>query len=521
MSRKNRARPTASVRDAAAPQPSVQGAPAGKPWRAQDSFTNFLARTGYGTVNQASGATYSFDYISRNRVQLEAMYRSSWIVGQAVDVIAEDMTRAGITHESDMPPEDKAKIDAAFERMQLWDKLCDTIKWSRLYGGAIAVLLIDGQRMSEPFRPETVEPGQFKGLLPLDRWLVVPSLTQLVQELGPDFGLPMYYDVVADGMALQRQSIHYTRVLRFDGVDLPYWQKITENLWGMSVLERLFDRLIAFDSTTAGAAQLVYKAHLRTLKIKGLRDIISMGGPAMNALVQNIDLIRQYQSNEGITLLDGEDQFEVNQYAFSGLSEMLLQFGEQLSGALQIPLVRLFGQSPAGLNATGESDLANYRDTIRQKQERRLSSPLTRVIQTVARSEGVELPPDYNFVFTSLEQMGDDEKADIAQKVSTSVLEAYDAGVIDLEVALQELRALSKVTGIFSSISDEMIAEAKNAPPKISELPDGPKPPDAGQKPNSEEGAQSGAGAAGGNALRDPASQGGSTGGRPDQGVSA
>ena len=97
---------------------------------------------------------------------------------------------------------------------------------------------------------------------------------------------------------------------------------------------------------------------------------------------------------------------------------MLLQFGEQLSGALQIPLVRLFGQSPAGLNATGESDLANYRDTIRQKQERRLSSPLTRVIQTVARSEGVELPPDYNLVFTSMEQMGDDEKADIAQKVS-------------------------------------------------------------------------------------------------------
>ena len=517
MSRKNRTRTTASVRDAAAPKVAAVGTP----WRAQDSFTNFLARTGYGTVNQGSGATYSFDYISRNRVQIEAMYRSSWIVGQAVDVIAEDMTRAGITHESDMPPQDKAKIDSAFERLQLWDKLCDTIKWSRLYGGAIAVLLVDGQKMSDPFRPETVEPGQFKGLLPLDRWLVVPSLTHLVQELGPEFGLPMYYDVVADGMALQRQSIHYTRVLRFDGVDLPYWQKITENLWGMSVLERLFDRLIAFDSTTAGAAQLVYKAHLRTLKIKGLRDIIAMGGPAMTALVQNIDLIRQYQSNEGLTLLDGEDEFAVNQYAFSGLSDMMLQFGEQLSGALQIPLVRLFGQSPAGMNATGESDLSNYRDTIRQQQERRLSAPLTRLIQTVARSEGVDLPSDYNFVFNSLEQMGDDEKADIAQKVSTSILEAYDAGVIDLEVTLQELRALSKVTGIFSSITDELIAEAKNAPPKISELPDGPQPPNPGRPPNPEEGAQPGARPAGGNALRDPASQGGATGGRPGPGVPA
>ena len=149
-------------------------------------------------------------------------------------------------------------------------------------------------------------------------------------------------------------------------------QRIAENGWGQSVLERLWDRLIAFDSVTQGAAQLVYKAHLRTYAVEGLREIIGIGGKALDGLVKQIEMIRMYQSNEGMTLMDSKDKFEAHQYSFSGLSDMMLQFGQQISGALGIPLTRLFGQSPAGLNSTGESDIRMYYDNVKQEQERRL-----------------------------------------------------------------------------------------------------------------------------------------------------
>ena len=61
--------------------------------------------------------------------------------------------------------------------------------------------------------------------------------------------MPKFYDVVADSLALKRARVHHTRVIRIDGQDLPYWQRTAENLWGQSVLERLFDRLIAFDTS--------------------------------------------------------------------------------------------------------------------------------------------------------------------------------------------------------------------------------------------------------------------------------
>jgi phage-related protein (TIGR01555 family) len=466
-----------------------------KRWVAGDSFQNFEARVGVGTKNQTSGSGYGFDFISRNRIQLEAMYRSSWVVGAVTDVVADDMTRAGIEIESDLAPDKMDKIHAAFERMAIWDRINDTIKWSRLYGGALAVMMIDGQRPETPLNLNGIGPDQFKGLFVLDRWLVQPSLNDLVTDYGPDMGQPKFYDVVADSMALPRQRIHYSRVLRLDGVELPYWQKIAENLWGQSVIERLFDRLIAFDSTTAGAAQLVYKAHLRTLAVDGLRDVIGMGGPALEALLKNVDMIRRFQSNEGITLIDAKDTFETHQYSFSGLDNVLLQFGQQLSGATGIPLVRLFGQSPAGLNSTGDSDIRLYYDSTKQQQERKLRNPLTRLLEVVCRSEIGEAPPEgFQFGFNPLWQMSDTEKADVAQKTTTTVAMAFDDGLISQQTALKELRQSSHITGVWSNITDEMINDADDELPDLTELtaPDDPNArQEAGPEQESGPGAQS------------------------------
>lgn len=427
----------------------------------RDSFQNFEARIGYGTGNLADGGSYSIDYISRNRHRLEAMYRSSWICGKAVDSIAEDMTKRGIEIHSQIDPAEIEQVMALWKGLCLWDKLADTIKWARLYGGAVAVFLIDGQKLDQPLRIETVRREQFKGLMVLDRWLVQPTMNDLIQEMGPEMGLPQYYDVIADSMALKSAHIHYSRVIRIDGQDLPYWQRISELLWGQSVLERLFDRLLAFDSTTLGAAQLVYKAHLRTYKVDGLRDIIAMGGPALEGLIKQIDFIRRTQSNEGLTLMDLKDEFEVSAYSFAGLDTVLLQFAQQLSGALSIPLTRLFGQSPAGLNSTGESDIRQYYDGIAQEQERRLRSGVDRLLQLTYQSKfGKPLLDGTTFSFRPLWEMSDIEKAQVAQVITAAVTQAHSGGIIGQKTALQELRQSAHQTGLYSNITDEQIEAA-------------------------------------------------------------
>lgn len=431
-----------------------------------DSFQNLLARVGLGAGSQNDASQYGFSPVSRNRIQLEFAYRSSWIAGKAVDAFADDMTREGVSVQCDIEPDKLEQLEKAAGKLKLWDAINDTVKWSRLYGGAIAVLLIDGQNPSTPLRKDTIQKDQFKGLLVLDRWMIQPSLEDLVTDYGADLGMPKYYTVLADAKALVNQRIHHSRVLRLDGVELPYWQRIAENGWGQSVLERLWDRLVAFDSTTDGAAQLVYKAHLRTYKVKGLRQLIGAGGKAFEGLIAQIDAIRRFQSNEGLTLMDAEDDFQTHQYSFTGLNDVLLQFGQQLSGAMDIPLVRLFGQSPAGLNSTGEGDLRNYYDSIKQQQERKLRSAVEKIYDVLMRSEfGIEPPENITITFNPLWQVSDAEKATIAGSVTDAVTKASDSGLIDRHTALKELRQSSNVTGIFSNITDEDIAEAENEPP--------------------------------------------------------
>ena len=435
-----------------------------------DSFQNFAARLGLGAGSQNDQSTYGFDFLSRNRLKLEAMYRSSWLVGQVVDVVAEDMTREGINLRGLDNPKDAEAIQQEMDRLEVWNELTNVIKWGRLYGGAIAVMLIDGQDVSTPLDVNTVGKDQFKGLMVLDRWLVMPTLQDLVSDYGPDFGKPKYYDVIADSLGLSNQKIHYSRVIRFDGVDLPYWQRITENLWGQSVVERLLDRLVAFDSTTTGVAQLVYKAHLRTYKVKGLRAIIAAGGKAFEGLIKQIEQVRLWQSNEGLTLMDADDEFQTHSYSFAGLDAVLLQFGQQLSGASQIPLVRLFGQSPSGMNATGESDLSNYYDNINQQQERRMRTALGTLLQIVSLSTlGKPLPDSFSFDFASLWQIDDVQKADIAAKVTESICRAEEQGLITTQAAMKELRQSSEITGIYSSITDEDIESTNDSVPTPSD----------------------------------------------------
>lgn len=431
--------------------------------RTGDNFQNFALNLGLGTDNALSGSTYGFNPITRNRTLLEWIHRGSWLGGVAVDTVAEDMTRAGIEITCDAEPEQTDGVQQDLVSLGVWDGICDTSKWSRLYGGAIGVVMIDGQDYSTPLDPDKVGRNQFRGVVSLDRWMIEPSLNDLVSEQGPQLGLPKFYRVTSDIPGLRMKIVHHSRVIRFDGIRLPYWQRVSENLWGISVLERLYDRMVAFDSATTGAAQLAYKSYLRVVRVKGLREILAAGGPAEAVLASYFDMMRRFQGIEGLTVLDQEDEFAPHSAVnMSGMSEALLQFGQQLSGALQIPLVRLFGQSPAGLNSTGESDLRTYYDGIAQQQNRSLLVPMKAIVRCASLSGRWDLPDDFSIKFRPLWQLSEEQKAEVANRDTETVLRAEERGVISQQTALKELKQQSITTNRWTNITDADIEAASD-----------------------------------------------------------
>jgi hypothetical protein len=160
-------------------------------------------------------------------------------------------------------------------------------------------------------------------------------------------------------------------------------------------------------------------------------------------------------------------------------------------------MVRLFGQSPAGLNATGDADIRNYYDFINSSQENRLRQPVQLLLDLSYRSLfGAPLPQGFNFAFSPLWQLSDTEKATVAGNVTTAVVNAQQAGIVSNPAALKELRQSSKVTGIWSNITDEEIDDAEMAPPtpqmtgeqSMGDQPGGEEKPPAGGEAEADDG---------------------------------
>lgn len=446
-----------------------------------DTYQNVEARLGIGADNIQSAGTYGFNPITRNRQLLEFMYRGSWIVGRACDSVAQDMTRGGVTLRGQFAQGALDRTTRLARRLNIWGAFEDAMKWARLYGGCVLVHLVADQDMRTPLNPATIRKGQYRGLIALDRWMVQPSFGDIVTELGPDLGKPRYYQCTANATALQGQIIHHSRVIRIEGVSLPFWQSQSENFWGMSIVERIYDRLLAFDSTTQGTAQLVFKAYLRTYKVENLRDIMTGPVEAMEGLLKVLDGIRRFQSSEGMTLIDKSDEFETHQYTFGGLSDVLGRFAEQLSGAVEVPLVRLFGQSPGGFS-TGETDLQNYYDLVLSQQNAKLYNGVTQTYELLHYSANDNAAPeDFSIEFESLWQMSEKERAEVGLIRTQTILLPFEAGVTNRPSALRELANASDNTGVFGSITDADITAAVQEPPPPT-LPD-PPAPDGGPPP--------------------------------------
>jgi phage-related protein (TIGR01555 family) len=432
-----------------------------------DGFNNFAARLGLDQDNLLARSGYAPGrYITRSRTELDDMYRSSWVVGRAVEVVAEDMVRSGIEIQGSLPPEDVTLLLKEYRATGIPGRLSDAIKWGRLYGGALAVMLIDGQDTATPLEMDTVQRGSFRGLYVLDRHEINPS-TETIAELGPMFGYPEYYQVNKPD-AGERIRVHSSRALRFVGVTLPAEMRRTEQGWGASVVERVFDRILALDSATYGASNLLLRSFLRVIKIDKYREILAAGGRTEQALHKMFAFIRQMQSNEGITLLDKNDDFQVSGWTFAGVYDALQAFSEQISGATGIPLIRLLGQSPKGFS-TGESDMRTYYDTIATQLDDDKRPADAMLFGVLSRHLwGKPLPDDFSFEYQSLFVPSEMEKSQIAASDAQAVAGLFGAGIINPAQALSELKDAGRLTGRYTSITEadiEAAKEAASAPP--------------------------------------------------------
>lgn len=477
-----------------------------------DEFVNPLARSGAGMPNLLETTEYPLTRFTQNWQVLNSLYRSHWVVQKIINTIPQDMMKNGYDFQSDINPDQIQKISKIIRQTRLHSKILNGLYWGRLYGGAAGIIMIDGEadRMDEPLDLDRVMPGAFKGLLIMDRWSgIMPSADLITDITDPDFGMPEYYEVtLPEGQGVIR--LHNSRVCRFSGREMPYLEKLAENYWGTSEMEHVFSELKKRDNVSWNIALLTFMANIRVMKIDGMEQLLAYGGDkSQQALYNTLEGLNMMLNNNGIQILGKDDSYESHQYTFSGLGEVYDRFMMDVSGACGIPVTKLFGRSPAGMNSTGDADMDNYYDTIEQSQESQLRPVLDKLLPIVCMSALGAVPDDLDYIFNPVRRPSNDEKQSLGSQQTAAVVQAYTAGLVSEKTALRELQGSSKLTGMWTNITDKQIEAASDQPeaagemniPGMSSMETQDADFEESKHPRSDDGKFTGGGSGGGNSI--------------------
>ena len=432
----------------------------------QDAFTNSLARIGFAQPNILEGSQYPITRLTRNYNLMNSLYRDSWIIRRIIDTTAKDMVKNWIEITSSVTPQELSAVEKVVRNTHLKNDILRGIQWGRLYGGAAGIMKIEGQedKLDQPLDLDSVMPGDFKGLIILDRWSGITPQLELVDDLSsPDYGLPKYY-MIRNEEKGEQVLVHHSRVLRFCGPELPYWEKLAEVYWGASVVEQVFDELKKRDNTSWNIAQLIFLSNVRVLKMSDLGQLLAtVNEKSKKQLYSTLSAQNMLMSSMGIYVMDKEDEFQNFQYSFSGVSEIYELFMLDIAGASETPASKLFGRSPQGMNSTGENEETNYNSMITQNQESDLRPIFDKLLPVVFLSALGYIPTDLDFNFNPVEMPSQKERAELIWRTVEAIKNIYDSGIISQKIALKELKQSGEPLGLFTNITEEDIAEASDS----------------------------------------------------------
>ena len=401
----------------------------------EDGYVNLLNK--YGTKQDNSEA-YKFE---REPVipdmQLTGLYEGNGLFSKIIDAPAEEALKHGfdLNLKSD---ELNAFVEDALDDLEWEEKAATAIKWARLYGGALIVMLIDdGRGLEEPVDWEHIR--SIDELRVYERSIVQPDYASLYQQdyggkgVGnrvSKFGQPEYYYVSSIYGSFK---VHESRCLVFRNGVLPeQTSNATYLFWGMPEYVRIRRALRETVTAHTDSVKLLERSVQAIYSMKGLASLLTTDD-GENQVLKRLQLVDTSRGLLNSIAIDSEgEQYDFKTFQFSGVKDVIDATCNMLSALTNIPQTILFGRSPAGMNATGDSDFESYYNFVEKIQRLMLKRNLRTLLDVVFRagiaSGDVAEEPDYKLEFKPLWSLSDTEQAAVDQtKAQTALVKAQTA----------------------------------------------------------------------------------------------
>ncbi len=409
------------------------------------AYTNFVSNIGTDRDKASHGRFVRRD-VSDD--QLEAVY-SHWLAKRIVNRPASDMLRAGWYFEGIQDNNLKALTEAC-KKYHLNHILLSGLILSRLYG-VVYVLLgtADGKQLDQPFELDKMGRGRLEFFTVIKKKYLTADKNSYLPP-SDCYGLlkqPEFYNLqMNDGKG--QQKIHHSRLIPFHYADVV-------NEEPQSVLQEVYEDLLDHAGLKKATASLVHESKIDIIRTP---DLVTKIKDDMKAVVERFMSVGLLKGLNGMLVLDAGEEYDSKTYNFAGLPDLMREYSIQTAGAAEIPYTILFGQAPAGLNATGEHDTRNYYDSIATKQEWQFKPILMKFLAVICQTTFGRQIPELDVVFNPLWQLDAKIRSEV-EKANAERDEKYlDMGIItEPQIARQLL-----IDGVYSVINDQHIKELES-----------------------------------------------------------
>lgn len=431
-----------------------------------DGWMNVLTGLGVCGRDKKENAFFRLTQIF-NRSELDQMYRSDGVLRLIIDIFAQEMLRQGWELEGDA----QGKIVGKLEELKVNEAMGNLIKWARLFGGSICIMgIADGLPLDQPVDERTLRDVQW--LRVFDRYQAYSRDGTFESDLNsPNYGFPNVY-TVNDNRTGAVFFVHYSRILRMDwNVLPPRWQNFNQG-WGDPLIQTIYEELRNYETAFSSSATIMQDFVNSVLYVPNLTQIMaSQCGD--NDVIKRLNILNLAKGVTNTAILDGDERYEKLTTNVVGIADLIDRFMLALSAVTRIPVTLLFGRSPAGLNATGESDVRNFYDAVKQEQESKLRGALEKLIRYIMISKdgpfnGVE-PEEWSLQFIPLWQNTEEQEA-----LTRKTIAETDALYIDRGVLTPDEVAISRFGGNKYSTNTEidLVARERMAthPEELEEL---------------------------------------------------
>lgn len=372
-----------------------------------------LDSTPYDYVNQAYVSNYFPGY------QYLAMLAQLPEYRKMAETPAKEMTRKWIKLGSkgdDDKSEKIAQLEAALEKYEVRAAFRKAVELDQFYGRAQIYIDVDkpggGAAYDDDKELETlllispakIKKGSLRAFRVIEPVWTYPSGYNSTNPLAPNYYRPQAWYVMG-------KTVHDSRLLRFVSREVPDLLKASYNFGGLSMSQMAQPYVNNWVRTRDSVSDLVHSFSTSGLKTNMAS---TLGGTDDAQFLARAELFNTVRDNRGVMMLDkdSEEFFQVNT-PLSGLDSLQAQSQEQMSAVSSIPLVKLLGITPSGLNASAEGEIQVFYDHLHSMQETLFTDPLNKVLQIIQLSEFGEIDEDITYEFETLYGMDDVEKATV------------------------------------------------------------------------------------------------------------